>query len=891
MESKCLHHRSVLFVELLCLSAASICAPQDRPTIRIDNPSNYDRSHEWIEFGVPFPREWDLASPEVLLLQDESGSPIPSQYKVSARWGSPIDSSAPVKWLHVAAQASLPASSSILVSLDRTSAGPPPADSIKIDEATPGKIIIDTGAALFELNDYKNFNLFHQATIGGRPLLIPLSAREAISYTPDEGVDIVDKETLTITPRTTNLTIEQFGAFTAVVKAEGSLRNDASEAVLDFTARLHFFYQSAAVFVDFTVENNHPIIEGEWGQPGNAYNQGDPYSVYIGGLTLSLQLNGSGASSRFLAENDLSVTAENGVLTLYQDSSGTEFWDVYTGEVGWPGMEASAHPRLQSYCGQNGFTLSGEPLADPLSGRQSQGWMTLIHGEDPAPRLTVAVRDFWQNFPKEIQASADGRLSVNLFPHGETFHHNFRVGEEKTHTILFDFGIGAMDSQQAAQIADAFQHPLTATVSPQWILSSKVLGEVPPVDPARWPEYEDYVRTALEPSRIFDPVIHDPNFGNTSLLQSIERYNIYGWQDNGDIPLDYEAFGENQAGQMNLKYWFLYGLFIQYCRSGDPAWLTLARPGARHIADIDHLHIPDEGIQHWAHGAYFGHSQHDEPGNLNPNRNSNSPSVDLVFGVPGLILGYYLTGETRFAEVVLEALQSYRSMSEFAEFDAPVEWESVIQRGQANLIFAYMEGYKFTGDYQWFEQLNRIVQPLGDLSNKGWTTDPGAYGAEHPGYYLRMFMFNQVLWTLGRYLDFLQEYGLPDEYQIAAAMQAYGDFVIDFVMQEYPPGSGRAVHPYDFVFDGSDPSYLDVNNWALVMADALAYIYKYTGEQRFLDAAERFYRTGAIDPVFEGDPPVYLGSKDLVNALNWGMVYMNQANQAAFIPRSDWMVY
>lgn len=61
------------------------------------------------------------------------------------------------------------------------------------------------------------------------------------------------------------------------------------------------------------------------------------------------------------------------------------------------------------------------------------------------------------------------------------------------------------------------------------------------------------------------------------------------------------------------------------------------------------------------------------------------------------------------------------------------------------------------------------------------------------------------------------------------------------------------------------------------MADVMAYAAKYSGEKRFLEAAAPFYATGTIDPVWQDDPPVYLASKDLVNSLNWGLVYMNQS--------------
>ena len=79
------------------------------------------------------------------------------------------------------------------------------------------------------------------------------------------------------------------------------------------------------------------------------------------------------------------------------------------------------------------------------------------------------------------------------------------------------------------------------------------------------------------------------------------------------------------------------------------------------------------------------------------------------------------------------------------------------------------------------------------------------------------------------------------------------------------------------MLDGSDPSYLDINNWALVMADALAYAYKYSRAQRFFDAAAKFYATGTIDPQWQDDPPVYIDTKGLANACSWGLVYMNQS--------------
>jgi len=74
-------------------------------------------------------------------------------------------------------------------------------------------------------------------------------------------------------------------------------------------------------------------------------------------------------------------------------------------------------------------------------------------------------------------------------------------------------------------------------------------------------------------------------------------------------------------------------------------------------------------------------------------------------------------------------------------------------------------------------------------------------------------------------------------------------------------------------------TYLEVNNWMLTMADALTYAFKYSGEPRFLDGAAKLYETGTIDQTWLDDPPVYIASKDLVNSLNWGLVYMNATKE------------
>jgi len=867
--------RVALSFAVLVAASAAEAQPAAAPrtvAVTVTERAGVARDGEYVQFGLPLPRAWDLTDLKSVTVRG-AGKPLPAQLEPTCRWGAaPDDAKAPIKWLLVGCPVSVAPGGTATLTL---TAGGPPARPVPAPvrlQRQDGQLLVDTGAARFALRE-KGFNLLHQVTIDGRDLLASLDGRQAIAYQPVGERSVVpvtgDAGRPDFTPRPEKLVVERPGPLRAVVRATGSILDAAGRAVLDYTARLHFTAGSADVRLDFTVENNHPVlVNPDDGQPTNAHDQGAPNSVYVGSLALRLRLAGEGrAGAR--TERDVAAEALGAPLRLHQDSSGLDTWNAYVGKVGWPDHAASAHPRLQSYCTQPGFTISGGPLAEPKAGRKGLGWMTVHRGAGPA--VTAVVRDFWQNFPKAIQAAPDGTLAIDLFPNGKQFQHNLRVGEQKTHTVVLRFAAKAPPAEQAEAFAKAVQSPLRPAAPPAWYAASGALGPVPAADVKRWPLYERYVRVAFEPNPDFDPAKDDPNQGNRTLRQVIDHYNFYGWQDYGDVPLDYEAFGPHQAGQMNLKYWYLYGLCLQFCRSGDVRFLDLALPAARHLADIDILHIPDEGIQHWSHGAYFGHSAHDEPGNLNPNRNHNSPSVDLFYGVPGLLLAYDLTGERRFRDVALEGLAAMKNLSQFSNFKHPV-----FERERANLIFGYLEGYRHTGDKTWLTAARGVVGPTCDLASKPWLKDPAAYGRAHEEEFLRAFMYAQVGWTLGRYLDLCAEYGLKDDLGAAAALGAYADFLLERMM--VPCGDGRAttLNQYRFERD-TEGTYKEVNNWTLAMADMLAYTAKYTGKPKYLAAAAKFYRTGTTDMVWQDDPPVYIGSKDLVNSLNWGLVFMAAA--------------
>lgn len=235
----------------------------------------------------------------------------------------------------------------------------------------------------------------------------------------------------------------------------------------------------------------------------------------------------------------------------------------------------------------------------------------------------------------------------------------------------------------------------------------------------------------------------------------------------------------------------------------------------------------------------------------------------------------------------MEGLQAMENLMQFSDFTYPV-----IYRERANLIFAFLEGYRQTGEIRWLTPMRNILMQTADLSNKqGWLTNPTSYSPPAGGptgsdERISGFQFAQSVWTMGRYLDFCEEYGISDDIGVAQALEAYGDFIINHLMEEIPEKPGSYTTVDSIWFTAPYETYLETNNWALLMADILAYAYKYSGRQQFLDIAAELYETGSENPAWLDSPPVYIASKDLVNALNWGLVYMNQSSEG---PEIEWV--
>jgi hypothetical protein len=121
--------------------------------LTVRETAGVSRANEVVRSGVPMPRSLNLRSVAGLAVVDASGTPVPAEFKVTARWNAGKgDTTAPIQWLLVSFPATVGASSSATyrVVTDGSVANPAPARAVTVTR-NGNAVTVDTGAAIFRL--------------------------------------------------------------------------------------------------------------------------------------------------------------------------------------------------------------------------------------------------------------------------------------------------------------------------------------------------------------------------------------------------------------------------------------------------------------------------------------------------------------------------------------------------------------------------------------------------------------------------------------------------------------------------------------------------------------------------------------------------------------------
>jgi exo-rhamnogalacturonan lyase-like protein len=227
-------------------------------------------------------------------------------------------------------------------------------------------------------------------------------------------------------------------------------------------------------------------------------------------------------------------------------------------------------------------------------GSKAPGWAELSAGEG---KLAVALRDFWQQWPKSIEAS-NQTLRIGLLPRfeaGEFDHmepwykhqyffeqncYRLRTGQARRWQVWLDL---SGDGQSLAKLANA---PLVPCVDPVQAIDTGVWGTIGAAGTAGMEEYDEWAE----------------NLFDNGYCKSIREQRDYGAMNWGDW------WGERHCNWGNHEYDTPKHFFLQFARTGDPKYFYAGDTAARHMSEVDVIHAVNEDLRNYFEETLGGSS-------------------------------------------------------------------------------------------------------------------------------------------------------------------------------------------------------------------------------------------------------------------------------------------
>jgi hypothetical protein len=389
--------------------------------------------------------------------------------------------------------------------------------------------------------------------------------------------------------------------------------------------------------------------------------------------------------------------------------------------------------------------------------------------------VTVAMKSFWQNFPKALETSSNA-LVLRLLPPQYPDVHEIQGGEQKTHEFAIAFGRDSVTTDPLAW----YRTPLLACATPDWYCTTGVVPGLTPsaVDPNR--DYLQLVAAALD--------------GEDTLLQKREKIDEYGWRHFGDLYADHEAVhsgDEPLVSHYNNQYDAIGGFAYQFLRTGDPRWWRHMEELADHVVDIDiyHTHVDKSA---YAQGLFW-HTCHYADASLATHRSyprkggaGGGPSAEHNY-TTGLMLHYFLSGSLLsrdsvigLAQWVLDMDDGRKSIFRFLDRGDTGLANALYQgpsRGAGHSVNALLDGHRLTGNSQFLAKADQLIRrcshPDDDIVSRN------LLDAE------RRWSYTAFLQGLGKYLDYKAERGTVDQMYAYArlCLLRYAEWM---VTNEYP---------------------------------------------------------------------------------------------------------
>jgi hypothetical protein len=666
-----------------------------------------------VTVGVPFPRG-SLREPERLCLADAEGKSVPLQVKPLARWA---DGS--VKWLLCDFMLERVSAGCHTWFLEAGEAVPASASIAVISSAD--EVSIRTAAAF----SIPRHDPLAMGTVAGNGYSLSLP-----------HINVSGGNERAVAER---LTVEEQGPVRVTVCKQVRIWLPG-ECVL--TLRISFFAGTGLVRLGLTLRNpcraKHKA--GLW-------DLGDSASVIFDAFSLAIFVPTDTHRIVWKAGPDQETQlSERGSFTIDQASSGGSQWRsrVHTDRDG---------AVLLPFCGyklRNGYEETTGDRASPV---------VSVHGA--ASAVTVAMPEFWQQFPRRIEAEGNA-VRISLFPLLEGEPHEIQGGEQKSHTLWLHIG----SASDTGVSLDWVHRSAVVLPDPAWTIASGVFHFLP-AELAN-ERCQTLLTEALE--------------GPDNFFAKREAIDEYGWRHYGEVYADHE--NEHYTGEKpivshyNNQYDILNGFLTNFLRTGDPRWWALADPLARHIYDIDIYHTDRDRPAY--NGGMFWHTDHYKDAGTATHRaysKANKKPGQPYGGGPGnehnwstgLLHYYYFTGDPLAHEAVLSLANWVISRDDGKLTllglidDGPTGLSSRTGgdgsyhgpgRGGGNSINSLLDAWQLTGERRYLDKAEelvwRCIHPADDLD---------ALDMGNPE---ERWSYTVFLSVLVRYLELKREAGQAD---------------------------------------------------------------------------------------------------------------------------------
>ena len=609
--------------------------------LEVANEAPVER-HGWpVTSGIPFPRGALTAAEETRLL-DGAGAEVPLQTAVLAEWP---DGS--IKWLLLDFQADVAAVGSAEYRLEYGSGVVRRPDGlhtpVAVAEDGP-RVELSTGP-LKLLVDTEAPSFPGRVWIDGEEITDP-AAPGCMELVTADGT------AFSTHGAPTTVVVEERGPLRTAVKVQGRLQAADGSRTSTCTTRINAYAGKDFLRILHTWENDHVA---------------DNF-LAVRSLTLRTPLRLADSSCTLFGADDAAYRSDRQpTLTQFEDDE---------------------------------FSLTEHGAVRQRGGR-AQGVIDL---SDAARGLTVAVRDFWQNYPKSLGATDDavevglcppqpddryrdrGELEDKLYYYLKDGAYQLKQGVSRTHELVYRFHAGG-----APDSPPHLQEPLRARAPAAWYCDSKAFGDVAAADARKFPEYERYADNCI-----------------ANYLETRETGREYGMLNFGDW------FHVQKWG--NIEYDTPHVFFLHYARGGDPRFFAAGEQAVRHYLDVDTCHHhADHGFVDRVYAHCIGHVGDYYPYYYRKGGAQSVVEVEVDHTwVQGLLDYHLLSGDRRALEIATRVADKYDQLY-------TVNFDFCNCRRPGWHLILTMAMYQATGDHFYLNAATLIIQRVRErYTPDGW---------------------------------------------------------------------------------------------------------------------------------------------------------------------------